>query len=97
MDQPGPDAPEFAPQEQQQPKAYDAVHCEDEPLLREATDQADKAGREGQGGNKANAPIGETRGHKSLSFSGAVRFFSKSYDVPGIMLLTTVSTLLRKV
>src|SRR4051794_22503552 len=67
MDQPGPDAPQLAPQEQQQPEADYAMEHEDEPILREATDQADHAAHEGDGSGEGNAPVGEAWGHKRLS------------------------------
>jgi hypothetical protein len=40
---------------------------EDEPILREATDQADHAAREGDGSGERNAPVGEARRHKRPS------------------------------
>src|SRR5260221_548841 len=45
MDQPGPDAPQLDPQEQQQPEACYTMQREDEPILRAATHQADNAAR----------------------------------------------------
>src|SRR5437588_12571685 len=63
MDQPGPDAAQLAPQEQQQPEAPYAVQHEDGPILWEATAQAHHAGREGEEGGECNAPVGEAGRH----------------------------------
>src|SRR5260370_2529418 len=74
MDQPGPDAPQLDPQEQQQPEACYTMQREDEPILRAATHQADNAGRDGEAGRERKAPVGEARGKKSTSLCDTVRF-----------------------
>src|SRR5438270_13166170 len=77
MDQPRPDTAQLAPQEQQQPETRDAMQYEDGPILREASHQADHAGREGEEGGEGNAPIGEAWGHMRPSFCGVVSFYPK--------------------
>src|SRR5947209_19585961 len=67
MDQPGPDATQLAPQEQQHPEAPYAMQHEDGPILREATYQANHASREGEEGRECNAPVGEAGWHTRLS------------------------------
>lgn len=47
---------------------------EDEPLLREAAQQADNAGREGEGSGERDAPVSEARGHRRSSLLGIVCF-----------------------
>src|SRR5215472_7969883 len=64
MDQSGPDALQLAPQEQQQPEAHYAMQHKDEPLLRQAADQADHAGHEGNDGGECKAPVGEAWRHE---------------------------------
>src|SRR3989442_11814891 len=77
MDQPGPDASQLAPQEQQKPEARYGMQHEDEPLLREATHQTDNAGCEGEDGGERKTPVGEARGHTRSSLYGFVSFFTR--------------------
>src|SRR5712692_4356052 len=82
MDQPGPDAPQLAPQEQQQPEARYTMQREDEPILRAATHQADNAGRDGEAGCEREAPVGEARGKKSASLCSTVSFHLFMHSIP---------------
>src|SRR5229473_560280 len=72
MDQPGPDALQFAPQEQQQPEAHYAMQHKDKPFLREATDQADHTGHEGEDCGERKAPVGKAWRHETPLFFSRV-------------------------
>src|SRR5260370_22824048 len=82
MDQPGPDAPQLDPQEQQQPEASYPMQSDDEPILRAATHQADKDGRDGEAGRERKAPVGEARGKKSASLCSTVSFHLFMHSIP---------------
>src|SRR6266481_7784125 len=82
MNQPGPDAPQLDPQEQQQPEARYTMQRKDEPFLRAATHQADNAGRNGEAGRERKAPVGEARGKKSASLCSTVSFHLFMHSIP---------------
>src|SRR5713226_8057729 len=67
-----PDARSKRQREQQQPEAYYAMQHKDKPISREAADQADHAGHEGEDCGERETPVGKAWRHRTPLFFSRV-------------------------